>query len=118
MFLTTTLIASFTLTPYSGFASTLDNNTSIAAESTQQMTTTNATTTNTTTPNIVLVHGSWVDGSFWSKVIPILQNAGHRVIAVHLPLHILGDDVATVLARTACSLPFLSHGLTITKKKD
>ena len=60
------------------------------------MTTTNATATNTTTPNIVLVHGSWVDGSFWSKVIPILQNAGHRVIAVQLPLHTLGDDVATV----------------------
>ena len=46
--------------------------------------------------NIVLVHGTWVDGSSWSKVIPILQNAGHRVIAVQLPLHSLADDVATV----------------------
>jgi pimeloyl-ACP methyl ester carboxylesterase len=51
-------------------------------------------TTNTT--NIVLVHGGWADGSSWSKVIPILENAGHKVIAVQLPLHSLADDVATV----------------------
>ena len=31
--------------------------------------------------NIVIVHGTAVDGSFWNKVIPILQNAGHKVIA-------------------------------------
>jgi pimeloyl-ACP methyl ester carboxylesterase len=59
-------------------------------------TATNATTTNTTKPNIVLVHGLWADGSSWSKVIPILKNAGHRVIAVQLPNHSLADDVATV----------------------
>ena len=46
--------------------------------------------------NVVLVHGMWFDASSWSRVIPILQDAGHRVIAVHLPLHSLGDDVATV----------------------
>ena len=46
--------------------------------------------------NIILVHGAWADGSMWTKVIPILQDAGHRVIAVHLPLHCLADDVATV----------------------
>jgi pimeloyl-ACP methyl ester carboxylesterase len=51
---------------------------------------------NSTNMNIVLVHGTWVDGSSWSKVIPILQNAGHKVIAVQLPLHSLADDVATV----------------------
>jgi pimeloyl-ACP methyl ester carboxylesterase len=45
---------------------------------------------------IVLVHGTWVDGSSWNKVIPILQNAGHKVIAVQLPLHSLADDIATV----------------------
>ena len=50
----------------------------------------------TNTTNIVLVHGLWADGSSWSKVIPILQNAGHKVIAVQLPLHSLADDVATV----------------------
>lgn len=51
---------------------------------------------NTTNTNIVLVHGTYVDGSSWSKVIPILQNAGHKVIAVQLPLRSLADDIATV----------------------
>ena len=50
----------------------------------------------TNATNIVLVHGGWADGSSWSKEIPILENAGHRVIAVQLPLHSLADDVATV----------------------
>jgi pimeloyl-ACP methyl ester carboxylesterase len=94
LFLTTTLIASFALTPYSGFASTENNNnTLIEPEASQDM----ATGTNaTTTPNIILVHGAWADGSSWSKVIPTLKNAGHRVIAVQLPLNSLADDVATV----------------------
>ena len=46
--------------------------------------------------NFVLVHGMWFDASSWSKVISILQNVGHRVIAVHLSLYSLTDDVATV----------------------
>jgi pimeloyl-ACP methyl ester carboxylesterase len=46
--------------------------------------------------NIVLVHGFWADGSSWSKVIPILRNAGHQVIAVQLPLHSVADDVVTI----------------------
>jgi pimeloyl-ACP methyl ester carboxylesterase len=104
MFLTTTLIAS--VTPRSGFASTENNNnTLMEPEASQGMATaTNATTiTNTTsanattsTPNIVLVHGLWADGSSWNKVIPILQNAGHRVIAVQLAERSLAEDVATV----------------------
>jgi pimeloyl-ACP methyl ester carboxylesterase len=103
-FLTTTLIASFTLTPYSGFASTENNNnTLMEPEASQDMATssTNATTNTTSAnatamPNIVLVHGFWADGSSWSKVIPILQNAGHKVIAVQLDWSSLADDVATV----------------------
>jgi pimeloyl-ACP methyl ester carboxylesterase len=67
------------------------NNTLMQSQGTPSMTTTNATNM-----NIVLVHGSWVDGSSWSKVIPVLQNAGHKVIAVQLPLHSLADDIATV----------------------
>jgi pimeloyl-ACP methyl ester carboxylesterase len=55
-----------------------------------------STTANTTKMNIILVHGAWADASSWSKVIPILQKAGHRVIAVQLPEHSLADDVATV----------------------
>ena len=107
LFLTIALIASFTLTPRSGFASTENNNnTLMEPEASESMATaTNATTTTTTTtsanattatPNIVLVHGLWADGSSWSKVIPILQNAGHRVIAVQLAEHSLAEDVATV----------------------
>ncbi|HEU4823989.1 MAG TPA: alpha/beta hydrolase [Nitrososphaeraceae archaeon] len=68
------------------------NNTSMQLPGTQSV----ATTTNATNVNIVLVHGTWVDGSSWSKVIPLLQNAGHKVIAVQLPLHSLADDIATV----------------------
>jgi pimeloyl-ACP methyl ester carboxylesterase len=94
LFLTTTLIASFTLTPRSGFASTENNNNTLTEpEASQGM----ATATNATTKtNIVLVHGMFADGSSWSKVIPILQNAGHRVIAVQLAFHSLAEDVDTV----------------------
>jgi pimeloyl-ACP methyl ester carboxylesterase len=69
-----------------------NNNTLMQSQGTPSMT----TTTNATNMNIVLVHGTYVDGSSWSKVIPILQNAGHKVIAVQLPLHSLADDIATV----------------------
>ena len=97
LFLTTTLIASFTITPYSSFASTESNNTLIQPEGTQDMGTTGTTNATTTTnATIILVHGGWADGSSWGKVITILKNAGHRVIAVQLPLHNSADDIATV----------------------
>ena len=44
--------------------------------------------------NIVLVHGAFVDGSSWAKVIPILQTKGYNVTAVQIPLTSLADDVA------------------------
>jgi pimeloyl-ACP methyl ester carboxylesterase len=44
--------------------------------------------------NIVLVHGTWADGSSWAKVIPLLQAQGYRVRAVQNPLTSLADDVA------------------------
>jgi pimeloyl-ACP methyl ester carboxylesterase len=108
LFLAATLIASFTLTPRSGFASTENNNnTLMGPEASEGMatatnatsnatTTTSANASTTTPPNIVVVHGLWADGSSWSKVIPTLQKAGHRVIAVQLAAHSLADDVATV----------------------
>jgi pimeloyl-ACP methyl ester carboxylesterase len=46
--------------------------------------------------SVVLVHGIWVDGSSWSRVIPLLQAAGHTVLAVQLGLHSLAEDVAWV----------------------
>jgi pimeloyl-ACP methyl ester carboxylesterase len=72
-------------------SATPENKTLMQPQEVQDMAT-NAT--NTT--NIVLVHGLWADGSSWSKVIPTLEKAGHKVIAVQLPLHSLADDVATV----------------------
>jgi pimeloyl-ACP methyl ester carboxylesterase len=100
--LTTTLIASFNLAPSTSFASTETENTLMQPEGTQDMGTANTTTNTTATdnatakPNIVLVHGGWADGGSWSKVIPSLTNAGHRVIAVQLPLHNTAEDIATV----------------------
>lgn len=43
--------------------------------------------------NIVLVHGAWVDGSSWKKVIYILNGAGYNVSAAQLTLTTLEDDV-------------------------
>jgi pimeloyl-ACP methyl ester carboxylesterase len=47
-------------------------------------------------PNIVLVHGAWADGSSWSKVIPLLNEAGFNVVATQLKLMSLSDDAETV----------------------
>jgi pimeloyl-ACP methyl ester carboxylesterase len=44
--------------------------------------------------NIVLVHGAFVDGSCWARVIPLLWKAGHRAIAVQNPTTTLEDDIA------------------------
>jgi pimeloyl-ACP methyl ester carboxylesterase len=76
---------------YFGVANSQQNKILMQSQGTPSVTTANATNM-----NIVLVHGMYVDGSSWSKVIPILQNAGHKVIAVQLPLHSLADDIATV----------------------
>jgi pimeloyl-ACP methyl ester carboxylesterase len=46
--------------------------------------------------NIILVHGAWADGSSWDKVIPLLEEKGFHVTAVHLPFTTLADDAATV----------------------
>ncbi len=86
--LTLTFIATLTLIALSGFANAQN------ANLTQQSGINNAIATNAT--NIILVHGAWADGSSWSKVIPILEKAGHKVIAVQMPEHSFSDDVATV----------------------
>jgi pimeloyl-ACP methyl ester carboxylesterase len=38
----------------------------------------------------VLVHGSWHGAWTWDKVLPLLEQAGHRAVAFDLPAH--GDD--------------------------
>ena len=55
-------------------SATQENKTLMQPQGTQNM----SNATNAT--NIVLVHGAWADGSSWSKVIPILEKAGHKVI--------------------------------------
>ena len=82
------IIIGLTSTTYSGFAT--ENNTLMQPGVTQNM----SNTTNAT--NIVLVHGGWADGSGWNKQIPILRDAGHKVIAVQLPTQSLSEDVETV----------------------
>ena len=42
----------------------------------------------------VLVHGAFADGSSWQRVIPFLEKAGLKVIAVQNPLDSLDNDVA------------------------
>jgi pimeloyl-ACP methyl ester carboxylesterase len=85
--LSITLLVSLTPATYSGFASP-ENKTLMQPQGTQNMPT-NAT-------NIVFVHGGWADGSGWAKQIPVLRDAGHKVIAAQLPTHSLSDDVETV----------------------
>jgi pimeloyl-ACP methyl ester carboxylesterase len=79
----------FAVTGHSGTANAQENKTLSQPQGTQGM------VTNNTKMNIVLVHGAWADAGSWDKVIPILQKAGHHVIAVELPEHSLADDIAT-----------------------
>jgi len=44
--------------------------------------------------NVVLVHGAFADGSSWAKVIPLLEKAGLKAVAVQNPLTSFEDDVA------------------------
>jgi pimeloyl-ACP methyl ester carboxylesterase len=46
--------------------------------------------------NVILVHGAWVDGSCWNRIIPALTAADIAVTAVQLPLTSFDEDVATV----------------------
>ncbi len=52
------------------------------------------TTLSTPARNVVLVHGAYADGSSWSDVIALLQQAGLNATAVQNPLTSLADDVA------------------------
>ncbi len=77
------------LSPVAALAATHKSTTSIS-----QFTPTGSTSG----VNIVLVHGFWADGSSYSRVIPLLQAAGHTVFAPQLPLTTsLQDDVNATL---------------------
>jgi pimeloyl-ACP methyl ester carboxylesterase len=89
VFLTAMVILTVVLTTHSGLGGAQNKTSS-------ELAATKGTIANVSKVNIVLVHGLLADASSWSKEIPILLNAGHKVIAVQLPLHSLSDDVNTV----------------------
>ena len=63
-------------------------------------------------PMVVLVHGAWSDASSWTRVIPLLQAAGHRVVAVQLGLASLSEDIAftrAVLAAHGGPIVLVGH---------
>jgi pimeloyl-ACP methyl ester carboxylesterase len=96
---------------YVGFAAS-ENKTLMQPQGVRGMTVAGNTTNTTANTNIVLVHGAWADGSSWNKVIPILQQACHKVIAVQLPLHSLLDDVETVkraISRVGGPITLVGH---------
>ena len=35
--------------------------------------------------DIILIPGLWLDGSSWEKVVPVLEQAGHRTHPITLP---------------------------------
>ncbi len=45
---------------------------------------------------VVLVHGAWMDGSSWSKVILELRRAGITTESVQLPLTSVSEDAETI----------------------
>jgi pimeloyl-ACP methyl ester carboxylesterase len=53
-------------------------------------------------PTSVLVHGAFADSASWDRVIPLLHDAGHAVIAAANPLRGLAADAESVsdLVRT------------------
>jgi pimeloyl-ACP methyl ester carboxylesterase len=46
----------------------------------------------------VLIHGDWHGGWCWKRIIPLVQQAGHRVLAPDLPGH--GQDTTPLSAVT------------------
>ena len=51
-----------------------------------------------TAPTYLLVHGAWHSGESWQRVVPLLESAGHRVLAPSLTGHgdkgrLLGPEV-------------------------
>jgi pimeloyl-ACP methyl ester carboxylesterase len=53
-------------------------------------------------PTIILLHGAFAESAIWDRVIDLVQDAGHRVIAAANPLRGLASDAAAVsdLVRT------------------
>ena len=50
----------------------------------------------TRTRNVILAHGAWADASAWTRVLPLLAEAGIEATAIQMPLTSLAEDVATL----------------------
>lgn len=64
-------------------------------------------------PNIVIVHGAWVDGTSWREVITLLQGRGIRVVVAPVPLTSLVDDAAAttrVIKHVHSPIVLVGHG--------
>ncbi len=62
---------------------------------------------------ILLVHGAWLDGSSWVKILPDLKGNSYSIVAVQLPLTSLQEDAATVrraMAREDGPVLLVGHG--------
>src|SRR5262245_53009282 len=74
--------------------------------------------------NVVLVHGAFADGSSWAKVIPLLEKAGLKAVAVQNPLTSFADDIAATkraIGLTDGPLILVGHswgGVVITEAGD
>jgi len=44
----------------------------------------------------VLVHAAWADGSSWNKVTGELRRQDFKVVAAHIPMTSLSDDVTAL----------------------
>jgi pimeloyl-ACP methyl ester carboxylesterase len=64
---------------------------SVASSSSQEVRQSSASGVELT---VVLVHGSFVDASSWSKVVALLQAQQYNTLAVQIPLTSLADDIA------------------------
>jgi pimeloyl-ACP methyl ester carboxylesterase len=52
--------------------------------------------------SVLFVHGAFLDGSCWAKVILLLKEKGISAIALQNPLRSLADDVAVVRRALTC----------------
>lgn len=55
----------------------------------------------------VLVHGAWHGGWSWDKIVPLLRDAGHRVLTVDLPGH--GTDTDTTAVSKVTLQDYTDH---------
>ena len=73
------------------------------------------------TTTVILVHGAFVDGSEWNKVVPLLQAKGLKVVSVQNPLTSLAEDIAATqraIARQTGKVVLVGHswgGMAITE---